>query len=184
MDVSWFKDIYKAVNVLLTPTMLGKVLSKKITDAEQFCKEFIKSKPWLKNSDVTPQKLEEYLVYNYSNPYSPSLGSLIQPLSVAESGRVLLDLVINNMYNDHYKFHQPTLLALALDKKIDFSMSISDMDELLIQLDKQMMKVKLENYADINLFKSQGQLVLSSPAHIIDATVSQEPLLDLVMQDL
>lgn len=191
MDVSWFKDIYSVTIILLTPTMLGKVFSKKITNAQEFCKEFIKTKPWLKNSDITPQKLEEYLTHLTNNRNAPSLGTLIQPLSVAKSGSVLLDVAMKNAYNEHYRFYQMIPLALALDEKIDFSKTLSnpDMDELLIQLENQMTKVKLENYPEVTLHKSGHKLYLVSPEGLVDpqvnqAKVSQEPLLDLVMQDL
>lgn len=181
MNVHWFKNIYDAVRgTLLTPTMLGKVLSGKIADELGFCKEFIKSKPWLKNSDVTPEKFADLLIYLYKNK-NISLGSFIQAFSVAKSGRVLCDKIMSNGVNDFYRLFEIIQQALALDHKIDFSMPEQEIEKLYNTFRKMIMKLKLETNPNVALVKNGDRL---DEVHDHPAYARQEPLLDLVIQDL
>ena len=180
MNVSWFKDTYDALSGLVTPTMLGKVFSGKITDVPGFCKEFIKSKPWLKNSDVTPEKLEALLVHIRANN-TARLGALIQAFSVAKSGRVLCDKIMSSGINDFYMLYEIIQHALALDQKIDFSIPEQEIEKLSNTFKKMIMKLKLETNPKIALVKNGDRL---DEVHDHPAYARLEPLLDLVIQDL
>lgn len=182
MNVQWFINIHEVVSGLITPTMLGKVLSGKITDELGFCKEFIKSKPWLKNSDVTPEKFADLLIYFHKNNRSDKvLGSFIQAFSVAKSGRVLCDKIMSNSVNDFYMLYEIIQQALALDQKIDFSMSKKEIEKLSNTFKKMMTKLKLETNPRLVLAK-QGDML--EEVHHDSVHARPEPLLDLVMQDL
>jgi hypothetical protein len=180
MNAQWFINIHEVVSGLITPTMLGKVLSGKITDELGFCKEFIKSKPWLKNSDITPEKFADLLIYLHKNK-NISLGSFIQAFSVAKSGRDLCDQIINGNSNKYHVIHQVIQQALALNEKIDFSKDVKDILNLQKQFNKMILKLKLETVPEAGLVKKGNRLeeVNDDPTH-----VRPEPLLDLVMQDL
>lgn len=180
MNVNWFKDTYDVLTGLVTPTMLGKVFSGKITDVPGFCKEFIKSKPWLKNSDVTPEKLEALLVYMRTNNMV-RLGAFIQSFSVAKSGRDLCDQIINSKTVRYYSLHQVIEHALALNEKIDFSKDVEEIMKLEEHFNKMILKLKLETNPEIALVKNGDRL---DEVHNHSAYARQEPLLDLVMQDL
>lgn len=180
MDVSWFKDTYDVLNGLVTPTMLGKVFSGKITDVPGFCKEFIKSKPWLKNSDVTPEKLEALLVHIRVNN-RVRLGAFIQAFSVAKSGRDLCDQILNGNSNKYHLIYQVIEQALALNEKIDFSKDVKEIVKLEEQFRKMILKLKLETNPEIALVKNGDRL---DEVHNHPAYARPEPLMDLVMQDL
>lgn len=180
MNVNWFKDTYDVLTGLVTPTMLGKVFSGKITDVPGFCKEFIKSKPWLKNSDVTPEKLEALLVHIRVNN-RVRLGAFIQAFSVAKSGRVLCDQILNGNSNRYFMIYQVIEQALALNEKIDFSKDVEEIVKLEEQFNKMILKLKLETNPEIALVKNGAKLDI---VHNHPAYARQEPLLDLVMQDL
>jgi hypothetical protein len=182
MNVQWFINIHETVYGLITPTMLGKVFSGKITDELGFCKEFIKSKPWLKNSDVTPEKFVDLLIYLYkNNRNTTTLGSYIQAFSVAKSGRVLCDKIMSNGANDFYRLSEIIHQALALDQKIDFSMPEQEIEKLSNRFKRMIMKLKLETNPNLALVKNGDRL---DEVHDHPAYARQEPLLDLVMQDL
>ena len=182
MNVQWFINIHETVSGLITPTILGKVLSGKITDELEFCKEFIKSKPWLKNSDVTPEKLADLLIYFHkNNGNNTTLGSFIQAFSVAKSGRVLCDQILNGNSNRYYILHQVIEQALALNEKIDFSKDVQEIEKLSNRFKKMIMKLKLETDPNLALVKNGDRL---DEVHDHPAYARQEPLLDLVMQDL
>lgn len=180
MDVSWFKDTYDVLTGLVTPTMLGKVFSGKITDVFVFCKEFIKSKPWLKNSDVTPEKLVCLLAHMHINN-TVRFGYFIQMFSVAKSGRDLCDKIINDNSNRYYTIDAVIQQALALDQKIDFSKDTKDIVELEGPFKKMILKLKLETNPELALVKNGNRL---DEVHHHPAYAREEPLLDLVMQDL
>jgi hypothetical protein len=180
MEVSWFKDTYDVLTGLVTPTMLGKVFSGKITDELGFCKEFIKSKPWLKNSDVTPEKLESLLAHMRTNNMV-RLGAFIQSFSVAKSGRDLCDQIINGNSNKYHLIYQVIAQALALNEKIDFSKDVEEIMKLEEQFNKMMMRLKLETNPNVALVKNGDRL---DEVHNHPSYARQEPLLDLVMQDL
>lgn len=180
MGVSWFKDTYDVLNGLVTPTMLGKVFSGKITDVPRFCKEFIKSKPWLKNSDVTPEKLEALLVHMRTNNMV-RLGAFIQSFSVAKSGRDLCDQILNGNTNNYHLIYQVIEQALALNEKIDFSKDVKEIVKLEERFNKMVLKLKLETNPNLALVKNGDRL---DEVHNHPAYARQEPLLDLVMQDL
>lgn len=180
MDVSWFKDTHDALAGLVTPTMLGKIFSGKITDVPGFCKEFIKSKPWLKNTDVTPEKLESLLAYIRTNNMV-RLGAFIHFFSVAKSGRDLCDQIINDNTSNYYSIHQVIEQALALNEKIDFSKGVQEIMKLEKQFSKMVTKLKLETNPNLAFVKNGDRL---DEVHDHPAYARQEPLLDLVMQDL
>lgn len=180
MDVQWFEATYDVLTGLVTPTMLGKVFSGKITDALTFCKEFIKSKPWLKNSDVTPEKLVCLLAHMHINNKA-RLGAFIQMFSVAKSGRDLCDKIINDNSNRYYIIDTVVQQALALDQKIDFSKDIKEIVELEEPFKKMILKLKLETNPELALVKNGNML---DEVHNHPAYARPEPLIDLVMQDL
>lgn len=180
MNVNWFKDTYDVLTGLVTPTMLGKVFSGKITDVPGFCKEFIKSKPWLKNSDVTPEKLEALLVHIRVNN-RVRLGAFIQAFSVAKSGRDLCDQILNGNSNKYHLIYQVIEQALALNEKIDFSKDVKEIMKLEEQFRKMILKLKLETNPEIALVKNGDRL---DEVHNHPAYARPEPLMDLVMQDL
>ena len=180
MNVQWFEATYNILTGLITPTMLGKVFSGKITDVLGFCKEFIKSKPWLKNSDVKPEKLVCLLAHMHINN-TVRLGYFIQMFSVAKSGRDLCDQIINGNSNRYHLIEEVIQRALALDKKIDFSKDVKEIMKLEESFKKMMMKLKLETNPEVALAK-QGDML--EEIHIDSVYVRPEPLLDLVMQDL
>ena len=180
MDVQWFEATYDVLSGLVTPTMLGKVFSGKITDALTFCKEFIKSKPWLKNSDVTPEKLESLLVHMRTNN-TVRLGAFIQAFSVAKSGRDLCDQILNGNSNRYFMLHQVIEHALALNEKIDFSKDVQEIVELEEPFRKMIMRLKLETNPELALVKNGDRL---EEVHNHPGYARPEPLFDLVMQDL
>jgi hypothetical protein len=180
MNVQWFEGTYDVLGGLVTPTMLGKVFSGKITDVFAFCKEFIKSKPWLKNSDVTPEKLVCLLAHMHINN-TVRLSSFIQAFSVAKSGRVLCDKIISSGINDFYMLSEIIQPALALDQKIDFSIPEQEIEKLSDKFKKMIMKLKLETNPNLALVK-QGDML--EEVHNHPGYARPEPLLDLVMQDL
>ena len=181
MHVSWFKNIYSSVNAILTPTMLGKVLSKKITDPVEFCREFIKSKLWLKNSGITPEKL--WSVLDYLNKRTIPLASYMSHFALAESANVLCDKIITGQDVDHWRLNEILQKSAALDKKLDFSKSIDQLCELNTYLDREIMKLRLETNPDQTLYKDGDNLFLGD--HNTDySDPRSEPLIDLAMQDL
>ena len=180
MDVQWFEATYNLLTGLITPTMLGKVFSGKITDVFGFCKEFIKSKPWLKNSDVTPEKLVCLLAHMHINN-TVRLGYFIQMFSVAKSGRDLCDQIINGNSNRYHLIEGVIQRALALDQKIDFSKDIKEIVELEEPFRKMIMRLKLETDPELALVKNGNML---EEVHNHPAYARPEPLFDLVMQDL
>ena len=180
MNVQWFEGTYDVLSGLVTPTMLGKVFSGKITDALTFCKEFIKSKPWLKNSDITPEKLESLLVHMRTNN-TARLGAFIQAFSVAKSGRVLCDKIMSSGINDFYMLSEIIQQALALDQKIDFSIPEQEIEKLSNTFKRMIMRLKLETNPELALVKNGNML---DEVHNHPAYARPEPLIDLVMQDL
>ena len=180
MDVQWFEATYNVLSGLVTPTMLGKVFSGKITDVITFCKEFIKSKPWLKNSDVTPEKLVCLLAHMHINN-TARLGAFIQAFSVAKSGRVLCDKIMSSGINDFYMLSEIIQQALALDQKIDFSIPEQEIEKLSNTFKRMIMRLKLETNPELALVKNGNTL---EEVHNHPAYAREEPLLDLVMQDL
>ena len=85
----WLEPILYPIRSLLTATMYGKILSKKITNPIDLCKLFIKSKPWLKNSDISPVQLHKLLVSLNNN--RDGLGMFITFFSVAKSVTPIID---------------------------------------------------------------------------------------------
>jgi hypothetical protein len=142
----WLESIFRPMGYLITATMLGKVFSKKITNPIDFCKLFIKSKPWLKNSDISPAQLHKLLVTLNSN--GDTLGMFIPFFSVAKSVTPIVDMYMDGKkYRDHI-LTDLTNQCLALDKKIDFSWSEKRLNEYHTELTREIMLFKIDNIRD------------------------------------
>jgi hypothetical protein len=143
----WLEQIFYPITSLVTATMLGKVFSKKITNPIDFCKLFIKSKPWLKNSDMSPAQLHKLLVTMKCN--GDLLGRFIPLFSVAKSVTPLVDMYIKgDRYHQHHVVEDLTKQCLALDKKVDFSWSSKRLNEYHTELTREIMQYKIHNIRD------------------------------------
>jgi hypothetical protein len=127
----WLNQIFYPITSLVTATMLGKVFSKKITNPIEFCKLFIKSKPWLKNSDMTPEMLHAFLISLNKN--GDFLSSFIPFFSIAESVEPIVNGYITGLKKHSYFYTELSNRCLALDLKVDFNLS---KDELRSYNDK------------------------------------------------
>jgi hypothetical protein len=102
--------------------MFGKIFNKKITDPTELCKAFIKSKPWLKNSDMTPEMLHAFLLKLNQN--SDFLSNFIPLFSIAKSVEPIVNGYITGTLNRHaYFYTELSNRCLALDLKVDFNLS-------------------------------------------------------------
>jgi hypothetical protein len=118
----WLEPIFYPIKSLMTATMFGKIFSKKITDPIELCKAFIKSKPWLKNSDMTPEMLHAFLIS--LNKKGDFLASFIPLFSIAKSVEPLVNGYTTGILNRHpYFYTELSNRCLALDLKVDFSLS-------------------------------------------------------------
>jgi len=128
----WLESIFYPIKSLMTATMFGKIFSKKITDPIELCKAFIKSKPWLKNSDMTPEMLHTFLMK--LNKDGNFLASFIPFFSIAKSAEAIVNGYITGNLNRHpYFYTELSNRCLALDLKVDFNLS---KDELRSYNDK------------------------------------------------
>jgi hypothetical protein len=117
----WLQPIFYPIKSLMTATMFGKIFSKKITDPIELCKAFIKSKPWLKNSDMTPEMLYAFLISLNKN--GDFLSSFIPFFSIAESVEPIVNDYITGLKKHSYFYTELSNRCLALDLKVDFSLS-------------------------------------------------------------
>lgn len=142
----WLEPIFYPITSLITATMLGKIFSKKITNPIDLCKLFIKSKPWLKNSDMSPVQLHKLLVSLNSN--RDPLGMFIPFFSVAKSVTPILDTYMDGKRYRNHIFTDLTNQCLALDRKIDFSWSEKRLNEYHTELTREIMLFKIDNIRD------------------------------------
>jgi len=142
----WLEPIFYPITSLITATMLGKVFSKKITNPVDLCKLFIKSKPWLKNSDMSPVQLHKLLVSLNSN--RDPLGMFIPFFSVAKSVTPIVDTYMNGKRHRDHILTDLTNQCLALDRKLDFSWSEKRLNEYHTELTREIMQFKIDNIRD------------------------------------
>jgi hypothetical protein len=142
----WLEPIFYPITSLITATMLGKIFSKKITNPVDLCKLFIKSKPWLKNSDMSPVQLHKLLVSLNSN--RDPLGMFIPFFSVAKSVTPIVDTYMNGKRHHNHILTDLTNQCLALDKKLDFSWSEKRLNEYHDELTREIMQFKIDNIRD------------------------------------